>query len=112
MAVIPFTDFVLSSAPCPTSSFKISALLYLAANIAGVIPFEVALTSAPNSISFLTVSKSPFTIDMQKGLTEIFVFTRVVAGAVVTVVVALEVEKANPNAIAEIMIVFFMMNDF
>lgn len=51
-------------------------------------------------------------MEIQNGLTETFVFAKLEGFEVWIDVVALEVWNAKPNAIAEIMIVFFMMNDF
>src|SRR5690606_1436620 len=112
MALKPFSDLIFKSAPLATNNFKISTLLYFAAYMAGVNPLDFSLTSAPSSFNFFTVSMSPLTMNIQKGLTVGFDFTNSETLELTTAVVAFKDEKEIPKASAVIMSVFFLNDAF
>ena len=80
----------------------------MAAYIAGVIPLDFLLTSAPNAISFFTVSKSPLAIEVQNGLTETLASTNSKFLIVFSEFVAFKLAVEHPNAIAIMNTDFFM----
>ena len=110
--VHPLKHLSSKSAPLAMRSSRISALLWRAAKMAGVLPKDLWFTSAPKSIRRFTVSISPVTIALQKELISMPVGFAISTPGVDSILLAAnELVATTSVAMAKVRTVFIMMND-